>query len=105
MKAKYLGMTLGASALGMAAVMLTAANVTGCGSTFDCAQICDNYETCVDSNLDESSCVDACENFADQSTVNEQLVEDCEDCLDNTACAESGPCAEFCDPVLDASLP
>lgn len=98
--------TLGALtlSLGLGAV---AVGATACGEaerTFDCIDICGKYEECVDDDLDETSCIDQCEDQGDADPSFEQAASDCEECLDGRACAESAPCAPTCGPVVAGSI-
>lgn len=63
--------------------------------TADCAQICSRYNTCV-SDVDESGCIDLCEDTADRSEAGEDAVERCEDCLDGKTCQEAESCWAGC---------
>lgn len=67
--------------------------------TYDCGQICDNYATCVDSELDTTDCIDACEDRGEADSAFAKKASDCEDCLDGESCASAsvectGACAE-----------
>lgn len=63
--------------------------------TADCQQICSRYDTCV-SNVDESECIDLCEDAADDSEASENAAETCEDCLDDKTCEEAESCWAGC---------
>lgn len=63
--------------------------------TFDCTQICARYNTCVQ-DVDETGCIDLCEDTADASEAGEQSAEDCEDCLDGKTCAQAESCWADC---------
>ncbi len=86
---------------------LALVTVTGCDevdNTFDCNQICDDYDDCVDSTTDVSQCTDTCEDFADANDNAEALVEICSDCLDDGAqCAVDGACRDECDGIVAVS--
>ena len=63
--------------------------------TADCTQICSKYNECV-SNVDETGCIDLCEDTADESQAGEEAAEDCEDCLDGKTCQEAESCWRGC---------
>ncbi len=66
--------------------------------TADCTAICTRYDTCVE-EVDETECIDECEDIADASEAGEQSAKDCEDCLDGKSCAEAEGCWAGC-PVV-----
>lgn len=66
--------------------------------TADCTQICTRYESCI-GEIDETECVDECEDIADATEAGEQSAKDCEDCLDGKSCAEAEGCWAGC-PVV-----
>ena len=93
--------------LPLPALLLAGAGLLACGEadrTFDCATICNTYQECIDSSLDLSECVDTCEDQTDANETLEAQADACDDCLEDRACAESGPCAETCVPVIQASI-
>jgi len=63
--------------------------------TADCTEICVRYNTCVE-DVDETACIDLCEDTADESEVGERSVDDCEDCLDGKTCEEAESCWAGC---------
>jgi hypothetical protein len=66
--------------------------------TADCSQICSRYATCV-GDIDETECIDECEDIADATEAGEQSAKDCEDCLDGMSCSEAESCWSGC-PVV-----
>jgi len=63
--------------------------------TADCSQICSKYNEC-ESDVDESGCVDLCEDTADETQAGEEAVENCEDCLDGKTCDQAESCWATC---------
>lgn len=63
--------------------------------TVDCTQICARYNTCVE-DVDESDCIDLCEDTADNSQAGEEAASTCEDCLDGKTCEEAQSCWAGC---------
>ena len=63
--------------------------------TADCSQICSKYNSCV-SNVDETGCIDLCEDAADETEAGENAAENCEDCLDGKTCEEAESCWVGC---------
>ena len=63
--------------------------------TADCTQICGKYNECV-SDVDESGCIDLCEDAADNSEAGENAAENCEDCLDGKTCEQAESCWAGC---------
>jgi hypothetical protein len=66
--------------------------------TADCTQICTRYASCV-TDVDETECIDECEDIADASEAGERSASDCEDCLDGKTCMEAASCWANC-PVV-----
>jgi len=63
--------------------------------TVDCAAICNKYNTC-ESDVDETGCIDLCEDTADESEAGENAAEACEDCLDGKTCEQAESCWAGC---------
>ncbi len=90
-----------------AALLLASISLVGCSEaerTYDCAQICDNYATCLDSSLDKMACVNKCEDKGDGDDSFAKKASDCEDCLDDKDCAsQTLNCAAKCAEVVVVS--
>jgi hypothetical protein len=56
----------------------------------DCASICDKYNDCVSSDIDQDECRDSCEEWADENQENADRLDDCQSCVDDRSCVESG---------------
>lgn len=63
---------------------------------FDCGQICDRFQECVDEDYDTDGCFDRCEQAAEDSDDFGDHASECETCLDDRSCAESIPCTDEC---------
>lgn len=63
--------------------------------TADCTQICAKYNEC-ESNVDETGCIDLCEDAADETEAGENAAENCEDCLDGKTCDQAESCWATC---------
>ena len=103
---KRMGTKLMGATIAMGAT-LAIAGLTGCGEverTFDCISICDAYETCVDSSIDESACVDRCEDQGDADEAFAEMAADCEECMEGLSCSEAAQCNDLCNPVVDVAL-
>ena len=84
---------------------LFAVSVVGCGEaerTYDCAKICDKYAECFNDQLDNSECVDKCEDAGDRDDSFETKASKCEECLDDAgSCADKTlSCATQCGEVV-----
>jgi hypothetical protein len=56
----------------------------------DCANICDRYRDCYDSDYDTAACRDRCGGLVDASRGGDpHAADDCDACLDNRACVEA----------------
>ena len=66
-----------------------------------CADICNAYLDCTNSDMNVDDCIDACE---DQSSNTTPEFEDCEDCVDSNACEQNvWQCDAECAAVIDQS--
>jgi hypothetical protein len=63
---------------------------------FDCAQICDRWRDCADSNYDVDTCTERCEDDAAAEPAFDQHADQCENCLDERTCGQSLGCATEC---------
>lgn len=66
----------------------------------DCAQICRDYDQCVDTGLDVSDCTSKCETRSDEDEAYRRKANACESCVDDKACLESFPCLAECAGVV-----
>lgn len=65
----------------------------------DCANICDRYQECVDSEYDTDACRDRCENIVESEDP--RAANECDTCLDDRSCSEAVfPCADDCTEIL-----
>lgn len=70
--------------------------VESLSNTEACQDICSKYETCF-TEIDETACIDHCQDEADRSENVEAEVEACEGCIDDRSCAEAATeCAGDC---------
>lgn len=70
-------------------------------NTYNCANVCQHYEDCVDSDFDVSECTDKCEDKADASENQEERLEDCDSCIDDKSCKDIAvSCAAECVDIL-----
>jgi type II secretory pathway component PulF len=90
-----------------ATILMSLATMGGCveiGAAIDCQQMCDELQTCIDSDLNVDRCTERCENRADSSRLRKRL-DQCTDCLDEGyACAEITTACPICEIVTDALL-
>lgn len=68
----------------------------------DCDQLCENMQTCLDSDIDIDDCADKCQREVDNHELREEL-DACTDCLDHDyACSEAVDECSACDEVYAA---
>jgi hypothetical protein len=90
-----IGLALAASAIGCSEA---ADEIT---NTRNCADVCERYQDCFDPDFDVSGCTDRCEDDADASESREARLERCENCIDDSSCAEGAvSCATECVGVI-----
>ena len=92
----------------LATVLTLAATLGGCsaiGKAIDCDQMCEEFQTCIDGDLDTHRCSDRCDDKADDSHACRDKLDACTDCLDkNYACGEIEDKCPVCADVTEALL-
>jgi hypothetical protein len=63
-----------------------------------CADFCERHDECL-GPTDVGACIDECEDFEDRSEAAEDLIEVCDDCIDDGTCSEIEHCWQTC-PVF-----
>ena len=89
----------------IAPVMAASLFLVHCGKVDrleDCQQICDHFETCVDTNFDVSDCRSRCEERGDDDAAFDRQVDYCETCVEqNNACADTtAQCKDECATIV-----
>ncbi len=88
-------------------IAATTVLTVGCSEaerTYDCAQICDKWAECYDDDLDETACVDKCEDKGDADADFEMQANECEACIDDSSCVEATfDCTDECAGVIAES--
>lgn len=88
--------------LGTASLTITACDSDEADELLQCADICNAYIDCTNSEADVDACVDACE---DQESNTTPAFETCEDCVDTNACENNvWQCEPECAEVIDQSI-
>ena len=86
------------------AAVLAALMLWGCGSaenTWNCAEICEAYEDCVDEGTDVSECTSSCLEQAEKDDSYAAQVDECEACIDDKSCLEGAfQCSLACAGVV-----
>ncbi len=54
-----------------------------------CAQVCDRYQECIDSDLDVENCTANCADRASEGENFAEQINSCNDCLQNRRCPSS----------------
>jgi hypothetical protein len=74
--AAILALLLGNSALGC----------SDAENTVSCAQVCDKYKSCINSDYDVTSCTTQCEDKANDSASRQKQLDDCDSCIQDRSC-------------------
>lgn len=82
-----------------------AATQPGCDNVeriYNCAEICGQYDECVDDDLDNEECIDSCEQQASDSEAFEDKADACQECIDdNESCTASAfNCSTECAGIV-----
>lgn len=87
------------------AMLTTLGGCSDIGEAIDCDQMCEEFQTCIDGDIDTHRCADRCEDKADDSHAFRDKLDDCTDCLDkNYACGEIDDKCPVCADVTEALL-
>jgi len=89
-----------ATLLGLALALAS----TGCDSVdraIDCDNVCQKYNDCVANDLDLDKCTQGCRDWSENSSTNDQALDDCADCIDGQSCVNATfGCADECAFIL-----
>ena len=81
-------MLLLSSAFALASLFSCAENpVTTIDRSSDCAQICDRYKDCINSDYNTSGCRDKCTDMKDPKGT--EKIDRCHDCIKGNSCSGS----------------
>jgi hypothetical protein len=85
--------------VGLAAVSCDAADKVE--NKITCADVCNRYKDCFDSDYDVDECTDECEAEANSDEDKDQRLEDCDECIDDESCTSSAfECSTECAGVI-----
>jgi hypothetical protein len=87
------------------AMLTTLGGCSDIGEAIDCDQMCEEFKTCIDGDIDTHRCGDRCEDKADDNHSFRNKLDECTDCLDkNYACGEIEDKCPICADVTEALL-
>jgi hypothetical protein len=67
---------------------------------YDCNQICDRYQECLNSDYDTDACASRCRDKADDTDYGNHA-EDCQACIDDKSCVNATfSCASECAGIV-----
>jgi hypothetical protein len=76
------------TAAALAAVLTHSA--LGCSddakNVVSCAEVCDKYKSCIDSDYDVTSCTTQCEDRANDSEDRQDQLDSCHSCIEDRSC-------------------
>lgn len=52
-----------------------------------CAEVCDKYKSCVNSDYDVASCTSTCEDKANDSADRQSQLDSCDSCIQDRSCS------------------
>jgi hypothetical protein len=73
----------------VAVALLLGNFVAGCSdaaNTVSCAEVCDKYKSCINSDYDVVSCTTSCEDTANDSASRQKQLDSCASCIDDRSC-------------------
>ncbi len=69
-------------------------------AAYDCNQICNRYQECLDDDYDTSACASRCRDNAEDDNFADQA-EDCQACIDDRSCVDATfGCAAECAAIV-----
>jgi hypothetical protein len=80
-------------------LVATAGGCSHIAEAIDCDEMCTEFQSCVDSDIDVHRCAERCEDKVDDSPLASKL-DECTDCLEgNYACGEVEEMCPVCEEV------
>ena len=70
--------------------LLLGNSALGCSdakNTISCAEVCDKYKSCINSDYDVASCTTQCEDKANDSANRQRQLDDCDSCIQDRSCS------------------
>ena len=89
------GMKKKATVMFVSAALAAIVSFVGAGgcddvqNAFNCADLCNRYQSCFNSSYDTRACTDRCEDLADESQNFDERANRCQNCLNQNACLEA----------------
>jgi hypothetical protein len=69
-----------------------------------CAQVCDKYKDCINSDYDVASCTSKCEDKANDSADRQDQLESCHSCIEDRSCSGAVfNCTTECASVISSA--
>ena len=69
-----------------------------------CAQVCDKYKDCINSDYDVTSCTTNCEDTANDSANRQKQLDSCASCIDDRSCTGAVfNCTAECATVISSA--
>jgi hypothetical protein len=56
-------------------------------NVINCAEVCDKYKSCIDSDYDVASCTTKCEDTANDNSSRQRQLDDCDSCIEDRSCS------------------
>lgn len=81
--------------------------VLGCSdaeNTISCAEVCDKYKSCINSDYDVASCTSKCEDKANDSASRQDQLDSCDSCIQDRSCSGAVfNCTTECATVISSA--
>ncbi|HEU4581127.1 MAG TPA: hypothetical protein VFS67_22875 [Polyangiaceae bacterium] len=69
-----------------------------------CAQVCDKYKDCINSDYDVASCTSNCEDKANDSDDRQDQLDSCNSCIEDRSCTSAVfNCTDECATVISSA--
>lgn len=92
----------------VAALALVLGNAAlGCSdakNVVNCAEVCDKYKSCINSDYDVASCTSKCEDKANDNAERQQQLDSCNSCIEDRSCTSAVfNCTTECATVISSA--
>jgi len=92
---------------GAALALLLVNGVIGCSdakNVVSCAEVCDKYKSCINSDYDVASCTSKCEDKANDNADRQQQLDSCDSCIQDRSCSGAVfNCTTECATVISSA--
>lgn len=91
-------------AVAFALMLGAAAGCSDAKNVVSCAQVCDKYKSCINSDYNVADCTSKCEDTANDSADRQQQLDSCDSCITDKSCTGAVfSCTTECATVISSA--